>query len=976
MSMTEGFEKIRTVQIRELRTEAHFYRHQKTGAELLSLVNDDENKVFGITFRTPPRDSSGVAHILEHSVLCGSRKYPVKEPFVQLLKGSLKTFLNAFTYPDKTCYPVASQNTKDFYNLIDVYLDAVFYPRISPHIFQQEGWHIELPDVNAPLSFKGVVYNEMKGAYSSPDNVLSEYSQQSLFPDTTYGLDSGGDPKKIIELSFDQFKSFHQKYYHPSNARIFFYGNDDPHRRLAIINDYLKDFERLPVASGIPLQPPFETPRRIIRPYCVNPGPNEELSSSRKGMITVNWALAETRDPILNFGLQILEFILLGMPGSPLRKALIDSGLGDDIAGVGLERELRQMYFSCGLKGIRLEDADRVETLILETLDRLASGGIDPLTVEAAVNTIEFRLRENNSGSFPRGLNLMLRSLTTWLYDGDPLCLLAFEAPLESIKQQLERGEPVFEGLIERFFLKNQHRATLILRPDPDLAEREAAEEKRRLKELRDSMTPPQLVDLVENTKELARLQELPDSPEALATIPVLKLSDLDPKNKIIPQDVSVQCGIPVLFHDIFTNGIFYLDIGFDLHSLDQEYVPLAPLFGRALIEMGTDREDFVSLTQRISRKTGGIRTEVFTSTIRNTADGTAWLFLRSKSTLPQVPDLIDILHDILLTVHLDNRERFHQMVLEEKARQEQKIVPAGHQMVNLRIRSQFNEADWAAEQMGGLSYLEFLRNLVKMMEEDWPSVFSRLEKMRENLINRNRMVVNTTMDQQGWSQSMPCLNDLLAELPQSVSEKPCWTPNQPPLHEGMIIPAQVNYVGKGANLYELGYSFDGSIHVIGGYLRTSWLWEKIRVQGGAYGAFCMFDRMSGVFTFVSYRDPNIERTLNIFDETAAFLRTMDLDEQELTRAIIGAIGTLDSHLLPDAQGFVALLRHLSGDSEEERQRIRDKILTTTPADFKNFAEFLNRLKEEGIVKVLGSQSAISNFDATRPGWLKVWDVL
>ncbi len=408
MTIIEGFERLRTQDIRELRTQAQLFRHVQTGAELLSLVNDDDNKVFGITFRTPPKDSTGVAHILEHSVLCGSRKYPVKEPFVELLKGSLKTFLNAFTYPDKTCYPVASQNAQDFYNLIDVYLDAVFYPRISPFIFQQEGWHLELDDPEGALIYKGVVFNEMKGAYSSPDNVLTEYSQQSLFPDSTYGLDSGGNPKHIIELTFEQFKAFHQKYYHPSNARLYFYGNDDPQRRLRLANEYLKDFERLPVDSTIVLQPPLDRPRRITRSYASADTESGEGQAVRRGMLTVNWLLTETTDPELTFALHALQYILLGMPGSPLRKALIDSGLGDDIAGVGLESELRQIYFSTGLKGIHPEDADRIEELILKTLEDLATQGIDPQTTEAAMNTIEFRLRENNTGSFPRGLNLML----------------------------------------------------------------------------------------------------------------------------------------------------------------------------------------------------------------------------------------------------------------------------------------------------------------------------------------------------------------------------------------------------------------------------------------------------------------------------------------------------------------------------------------------------------------------------------------
>jgi len=976
MAIIKGFERLQVHEIRELRTQAQLFRHVKTGAELLSLINDDDNKVFGITFRTPPKDSTGVAHILEHSVLCGSRKYPVKEPFVELLKGSLKTFLNAFTYPDKTCYPVASQNTQDFYNLIDVYLDAVFYPRISPFVFQQEGWHLELDDPVGTLSYKGVVFNEMKGTYSSPDSVLSEYSQQSLFPDSTYGLDSGGDPKHIIKLTFEQFKDFHEKYYHPSNARLYFYGDDDPQRRLHLANEVLKDFDPLPVNSTIVLQSPFDRPKRIIRPYASAEADSSDSKAARRGMVTMNWLLGETTDPESNFALQVLRYILLGMPGSPLRKALIDSGLGEDIAGVGLESELRQMYFSTGLKGIRVEDGDRAEELILKTLENLATGGIDPQTTEAAMNTIEFRLRENNTGSFPRGLNLMLRALTTWLYDSDPWSLLAFEAPLEALKSRLVSNPRFLENMIDRFFLKNPHRVTLILKPDPELAMKEETAEREQLRAIKQGLQPAQLQDIIANTRELKRLQELSDPPEALGTIPTLELADLGRTNKLIPQILLEKEAVRTLYHDIFTNGVVYLDVGFNLHCLKQEHLPYVPLFGRALVEIGTEKEDFVALTQRISRKTGGIHPEVFTSASRTDERGTLWLFLKGKSMLPQVDELLEILRDVLLTVRLDNRERFRQMVLEEKARQEQKLVPSGHQMINLRLRSHFSEADWAAEQMGGVSFLLFLRDLARKVEEDWPGVLATIEALRQILFRRENMLLNVTVDEAGWSQSESKVAAFLGEMPSASVSKQTWSVNYPPRFEGLIIPAQVNYVGKGANLYDLGYQFHGSAQVISGYLRTSWLWERVRVQGGAYGAFCMFDRLSGTMTFVSYRDPNLLKTLDNFDRSVDFLRHTDLSDNELTKAVIGAIGNIDTYLLPDARGFIATLRYLTGDTEEHRQRMREEVLTTSAADIRAFADVLDRFKSEGIVKVLGPQSAIDESSVDNPGWLNTLKVL
>jgi len=977
MTVVHGFELINEQHIPEIKADARFYRHLKTGAELLSVVTEEDNKVFGITFRTPPADSTGVAHILEHSVLCGSRKYPVKEPFVEMLKGSLKTFLNAFTYPDKTCYPVASQNLKDFYNLIDVYLDAVFYPRLTPSIFQQEGWHLELENPDDPLSFKGVVYNEMKGAYSSPDSLLSEYSQQSLFPDNTYGLDSGGDPKQIVNLTFEQFKSFHQKYYHPSNARIYFYGDDDPQERLRLVNEYVRDFDRLEIDSTVRLQPYFDRPRRVERAFSSGQGGDGE-DAAPKGMVTVNWLLPETTDPILNLAFHVLEYILLGMPGSPLRKALIDSGLGEDLAGAGLEGELRQMYLSTGLKGIEIHTVERIESLILNTLIDLATNGIDPGAVEAALNTTEFRLRENNTGSFPRGLLVMLRTLTTWLYDCNPMALLSFETPLAAVKSNSSASQRYFESLIDRYLINNQHRVTLILSPDPALDEKQAAEERERLQKIGSELSREQRQAVIENTRILRQMQETPDPPKALATIPSLAIEDLDKENKIIPIEELNKSGVKVLYHDLSTNGIVYLDLGFDLRSLPQEYLSYVPLLTRGLIELGTESEEYVAFTQRISRKTGGIRPEIFTSSIKDRDGSATWFLLRGKAMISKSSELIDILRDMLLTVKLDNRERFRQMVLEEKARQEQKLVPAGHQIVNLRLRSHFRKADWVAEQMNGVSYLMFVRKLADMVERNWEEVLFALREVYRLLIKREAMLLNVTLDPANWIPFEAGLNDFLAAMPSGSSklESANWMPERTPTFEGLVIPAQVNYVGKGTNIYNLGYRFHGSTLVVSRYLRNSWLWERIRVQGGAYGAFCLFDRLSGTLSFVSYRDPNLLRTLENFDRTAAFLRNLELSQDELTKAIIGTIGDIDSYMLPDGKGYASMLRYLTGDSAEDRQRMRDEVLATTASDFRAFADILEAVKEHGLVKILGSQSAIEESMVENKEWLQVLKLL
>lgn len=971
MTIIHGFELIREQDIPEINTHARIFRHVRTGAELISMENDDTNKAFGITFPTPPTDSTGLPHILEHAVLCGSRKYPVKDPFIQLAKGSLNTFLNAFTFPDKTCYPVASQNLQDFYNLIDVYLDAVFYPNITPEILQQEGWHYELEKADDPLTFKGVVFNEMKGAFSSPDGVLARWSQQALFPDTVYGVESGGDPKHIPDLTYEQFKKFHETYYHPSNAKIWFYGDDDPDERLRIIDEFIADFDRIDVKPEMALQPRFTEPRVVRKGYSA-----EEGEDGSRGMMTVNWLLTENNDPELTLALGMLDHILLDTPASPLRKALIESGLGEDITGAGLDEDVREMYFSAGLKGIDTDDVQKVESLIFDTLSKLAEEGIDPEMIEAAVNTVEFHLREYNTGGFPRGLAMMLGSLTTWLYGNDPLAPLAFEAPLNAIKARLANGEHYFEELIGKYLLDNSHRVTVILEPDPTVREQDEAEERARLEAARAAMSDADIQSVIETTEKLRIMQETPNTPEELATIPMLRLEDLEKKSQTIPIEISEAHGSKLLYHDLFTNGIAYLDLGMNLKALPQEYLPYIALFSHALLEMGTQTEDYVKLSQRIGRKTGGIRPSSLTSTTSDGESTTAWLFLRGKGTMSQTQDLLDILRDILLTVNFDNRERFQQIVLEAKAGKEAGLVPGGSGVVNSRLKAQFSEADWASEQMGGVSNLFFLRDLVKKIESDWPSVRDTLEEIRYLLVNRNTMIANVTLDQANWTQFQPQLDSFIASLPTGSGDMAVWTPHYGPANEGLTIPAQVNYVGKGTRLYDYGYQSHGSAQVIRTFLNTAYLWDKVRVQGGAYGGFASFDRYTGVFSFLSYRDPNLLGTLENYDEAAAYLRTLDLSEDEVTRSIIGTIGSIDAYQLPDAKGYTSMVRYLVGNTDEERQKLRDEVLGTTAAHFRQFADALEAVKEHGNVVVLGSADAIEKANPELGGKLTITKVL
>ncbi len=973
MTTTHGFELLRETDIPELKTHAQIYRHVKTGAELLSLTNDDENKCFGVAFRTPPADSTGVAHILEHAVLCGSRKFPLKDPFVELLKGSLQTFLNAFTYPDKTCYPVASANLQDFHNLVDVYLDTVFYPRLARETFQQQGWHYEREGDDGPLIYKGVVFNEMKGAYSSPDAILGKHSQQSLFPDNTYGVDSGGDPRQIPDLTHEQLVAFHHAYYHPSNSRLFFYGDDPVEERLRILDGYLRDFERLDVASQIPLQPRFDAPRSVQTFFASDEA--EDGEDARKAMVAVNWMLTENNDTETSLALSILSHALVGTPAAPLRKALIDSGLGEAMTGSGLEEDLRQMVWSVGLKGIAIEDAPKVEALILDTLRVLADGGIDRDTLEASLNTLEFRLREQNTGGFPRGLALMLGALTTWLHGGDPLDPLRFDAPLTRIKARAFT-EPLFENLIKEMLLDNPHRVTVTTQPDAEMAARQQEAEELRLAQALGAMGDADVQKVAAEAQALKERQETPDAPEALATIPMLRRDDLDPRIKTIPQALETLGGADVLSHDLFTSGIVYLDLGFDLHRLPQDLLPYVPLFGRSLLQLGTETEDFVRLSQRIGQKTGGIGPQAFVSTRRGGPEATARLFLRGKATVAQTPDLLALLHDIVTTARLDNRERFRQLALEERARLEAGLVPGGSGFVAQRLAARFTEAGWVSEQTGGVSYLFFLRDLVGRVDSDWPGVLSALETIREAVLHRGALLGNVTLDAANWKSVQPQVAEFIASLPSRPGEAARWTWQPETRDEGLTIPAQVNYVGKAANLYALGHAEDGAMSVISKYLATSWLWNQVRVQGGAYGGFCSFDPVSGNFSYLSYRDPNLLSTLDVYDRTGDFLRGQALDETELTRSVVGAIGALDRYQLPDAKGFTSLARHLIGETDSTRQQRRDEILSTDAADFRAFADVLDEVRDHGQVVALGSADAIRAANAARPGLLDVTKVL
>ncbi|HWJ87638.1 MAG TPA: insulinase family protein [Pelagibacterium sp.] len=967
MSHHPAYDLIAEEMISEVNALARHYRHRKTGAEVLSLIADDENKVFGVSFATPPSDSTGLPHILEHSVLCGSEKFPVKKPFVEMLKGSLHTFLNAMTFPDKTVYPVASQNLADFYNLTQVYLDAVFFPLLTRETFEQEGWHYELENADDPLIYKGVVFNEMKGATSSPDHVNHVFAMQSLFPDALYANYSGGDPKVMPDLTYEKFKAFHETYYHPSNAQIIFYGDDDPQQRLDLLDTVLSRFERGEKAPQIAPQPRFSAPRRVEKTY-----PADD-ANPRTSFVTLNWMLDATGDIEEQLIRTVLRRALAGNSAAPLHKALTESGLGEAVISSG--SDLSQPTLQFGLRGVDAKDADRVEALIVETLTDLADNGIDDATLEATLNSLEFELRERNTGGYPRGIIYFFGALNNWLYGRNPLDGLRFEAALADLKARIAKGEKVIESKIRTLLLDNSHRTTLVLRADTAQAEREQAAERSRLDAVRAAMSADDVAAVIETTKRLKDLQNAPDDPQNLAKIPTLKLADLPREGASIPTEETNVASVRTLYHDLPTNGIVYLDLGFDFKSLPRELLSYIPLFSRALKQTGTSQSDFVALTQRIGRSTGGINIARLVSPVLDSADSTAHLLVRAKATADKAPEMLDIIHDILTDARLDNRDRIRQIVAEDKARAEASLVPSGHQYVFSRLRSSLHEADWLAEQLGGVSQIFFLRDLAGKIEDDWPAVEAALNAIRDHLINAQAAIVNVTTDRAAWPDFSNALESFLNRLPRKEFSTFSWAPLPSPENEGLTIPAQVNYVAKGVNLKASGHAPTGALSVVTKYLGTSYLWDKVRVEGGAYGGFASFNPLSDTYAFGSYRDPNLVATLDVYDAAPAFLRK-GVSQSDIERSIIGTIGDLDSYMLPDAKGYTALVRALTGVSDDYRQQRREQVLGTSAADFTAAADLLDEVARNGHVVAMGSEQSISAANRERNGFMTVSKVL
>ena len=961
MNQLEAIEKLdayRVVEhktIEEMQSEGIVLEHKKTKARLFLVSNDDENKVFCIGFRTPPDNDCGLPHILEHSVLCGSDKFPLKDPFVELVKGSLNTFLNAMTYPDKTVYPVASCNDKDFQNLMDVYMDAVLHPNIykEEKIFRQEGWHYELESKDAPLIYNGVVYNEMKGAYSSPESLLDSVTQKTLFPDTCYGKDSGGDPVHIPELSYEKFLDFHRTYYHPSNSYIYLYGDMDMAEKLAWLDEeYLSHYEERPVDSRIREQKAFEKPVECEFSYSITDGESEEDAT----YLSVNTVVGDDLDPKLYVAFQILEYTLLDAPGAPLKQALIDAGIGKDILG-GYESGILQPFFSVIAKDANKEQKGEFLAIVKGTLRKLADQGINRKSLLAGMNYFEFKYREADYGSAPKGLMYGLQCLDSWLYDGDPMTHLCYQETFDFLKKEVENG--YFEQLIKDYLLDNPFEAVIVVAPEKNLTAKEDEKLAKKLADYKASLSEEELEKLVCATRELKEYQDTPSTPEILAKIPLLTREDIDKKAEIFFWTEKEEDGIKVLHHNFFTSGIGYLKILFNTSVLPQEDLPYAGLLKSVLGSISTEHYSYSDLTSEIHLNSGGMDFSVTSYANLQDAEQFTGAFVASIRVLYDKLDFgFTMLEEILNHSVFTDEKRLGEVIQETRSRARMKLENAGHSTAVSRATSYFSATAYYNELTGGTAYYHFLEQL----EKDYPAkkqeIIAKLQEVSRKLFTRSNMLVNYTADEKGYEKLPETLKLLSAKLPEGSRETYVFTHPVKNVNEGLKTSAQVDFVARCGNFRDAGLAYTGALKILQVILSYDYLWLNIRVKGGAYGCMSGFGR-SGEGYLVSYRDPNLKETNEIYEGIPAYLEQFDPDERDMTKYVIGTISNLDAPLTPSVKGSRGLSAYLSGVTEEMMQTERDQVLQATKEDIRALAAHVRAVLQTGSFCVVGNEEKI-----------------
>ena len=942
--------------VEDVQSDGFILRHKKSGARIAILSNNDDNKVFYIGFRTPPEDETGVPHIIEHTTLCGSKKFPVKDPFIELAKGSLNTFLNAMTYPDKTVYPVASCNDQDFKNLMDVYLDAVFNPNITKYeeIFKQEGWHYELTGKDDELKINGVVYNEMKGAYSSPDEVLSSQIYRSLFPDNTYSKDSGGNPEYIPKLTYEAYLDFYHKYYHPSNSYIYLYGDMDVVERLEWLDkEYLSLYDYKKVNSEINKQPAFDKIKNVEAQYSITMDDSQE----NKTYLSYNRVVGDTLDEMLYQAFDVLDYALVSSPGAPVKQALIDAGIGDDVYG-SYDAGILQPVFSFVAKNANASQADEFESIIENTLKEVVKTGINKEALLAGINSSEFKFREADFGQFPKGLLFGLNCLDSWLFDDmKPFIHLECLGTFAKLRKAVDTD--YFEKLIQEYLLDNTHGSSVTVKPKRGLGnEREEALAKE-LSDYKASLSDEEIKKLIEDTEHLKKYQEEPSSDEDLRKLPMLTRADMK-KNAMPFSNIEDELlDVKVVRHDIESNGIDYISFLFDAGDFAQSELGYLGFFTNALGLVSTEKYSYTDLANATNIYTGGISTG--TASHPDIKDRNNFVFkfeVKLKVLEKNLDKALELMEQMLLTSDFTDTKRLGELVAQIKARLQANLSSSGHLVAAMRSMSSFSRYALYQDELKGVAFYRSICCIEKELSESPKSVSDKLAAIAKKLFARNRMLISFTGNNEAYGNAKPSLEKVIAGF-----DKMSAIGNQAEVHfntakEAFIDASQIQYVAKTGDFICEGYEYTGALRLLRIILSYDYLWINVRVKGGAYGCMNTFLR-SGESYFVSYRDPNLSDTLDVYDKIPEYIKSFSPDERDMTKYIIGTFSALDTPMNPEAKGSRSLSAYLEGITYEQIQKERNEILNAQPEDIRRLADLVEAVLKKDSICVIGNENMI-----------------
>lgn len=959
----ENYEIIKTEALEDLNSAGLLLKHKKSGARLAVISNEDDNKVFSIGFKTPAYNDTGLQHILEHSVLCGSRKYPVKDPFVELCKGSLNTFLNAMTYPDKTVYPVASCNIKDFKNIMDVYMDAVFYPDIykKPQIFKQEGWHYELENADSELEYNGVVFNEMKGVYSSPDDVLARYTFTELFPDTAYRFESGGEPSHIPDLTYEEFLNYHKNYYHPSNSYIYLYGDFDVQERLDYLDrEYLSAFDKndVDVKSDIGMQKSFSHVKEAEYKYAITE--DEQLSDNT--YLSYNKVVGTSLDEKLYLAMQILDYVLVMAPGAKLKQALIDKNISTDIYS-SFESSIYQPVYSIVAKNSEISKKQDFVDTINEVLESIVENGIDERMVDAAINYYEFKYREADFGPYPKGLMYYLTMMDSWLYDDSkPFVHIEAGNTFEQIKKEKNNG--LFENIIKQYLLDNTHGAVISLMPEYNLEEKIQNKEKQRLEDYKNTLSEAELERIAEETKALKQYQDEPSSQESLKTIPMLELDDISKEPAKLYIDKKTISGVDVIHHDIFTNKIAYLMLAFDCKNVPEELIPYIGLLSASLGLMDTDNFTYPELTNEININCGGISTDAaIYSDSKDFSKYTIMYEVKGKTLVDKIPFVLGMMKEIIFGTKFDDYKRLKEIIARVKSRLETSMTGAGHTVAMLSGVSQFSPTGYYSNLMRGYGYYELILKLDGNFENLKENIVQNLKKLVECIFTKDNLKVSFATDGKDYDKLIKPMEDFVADLPAGglSSAKREFSPCN--IKKAYTSSSQVQYVARCGNFVESGFNYTGALKVLKVIFSYDYLWNNIRVKGGAYGCMSGFSR-NGDMYMVSYRDPNLKKTNEIYEGAADYIRNFNVSDRDMLKFIIGTIGEVDAPQNPAAKGMRSFGAYICNTDYETIKRERNEILTADAAKIRQLADLVEAAVSQNYFCVVGNVKTIQDEEA------------